>query len=159
MINPRTFTNCLFEGKEAEGPYKGLKTLFVASSKIKSDDLLKIIKTEKYRVIYFGAGDTCTISKEHEKILPKLSHLKKIIEIDNINILKTLKKNTINNAEIVFTFKKEKQDIYSFNYSIFKKYKINYIKFQLPNMIIWLPNNFYLTYLNDKYFDQDKRIN
>lgn len=48
-------------GMEVEGRYKGVRTLFVQSSKLSKavfDKINKILETEKVGQIYFGAGST-----------------------------------------------------------------------------------------------------
>jgi len=83
----------LWIGKEKEGFYKGLYTLFVGSSTITAEDIFNTIETEKRAIqqVYFGAGRCTTINygvvkkllKKHDNILDFLITLE--IDINELN--------------------------------------------------------------------------
>lgn len=55
----------LWKGKEIEGQFKGLKTLFIGSDTIESNEISTILKEdEDIKQLYFGAGVCTKINEE-----------------------------------------------------------------------------------------------
>ena len=75
-----------FIGIEAEGPFKGRKTLFIASDKASPESIYNyLMEHEQIQNVYFGAGDTYTLPKKYEELVCILSEKDKwdiIIEVD-----------------------------------------------------------------------------
>ena len=92
----------LWIGKEREGIYQGVKTLFIGSKKITYGDINNILKKDKdIEQLYFGAG-CCT--EINEEVLLECGHklLGITMEID-INDLHKYNKDILKNVNVIVT--------------------------------------------------------
>ena len=96
-------TKCSYIGIEAEGPNRGMKTLFLADSTTYEEDILSILKSHPdIKHIYFGAGGMRYIPRRQIYCLEKLKGMQITIEVDAPNRLKYVPK--LDNVTVVLSF-------------------------------------------------------
>jgi hypothetical protein len=79
-----------FVGIEAEGPYKGTLTLYIASDKASPESVLEFLDKERtIHGVYFGANGTCTIPERYTGLIYELCDkgYNVLAEIDNLDQL------------------------------------------------------------------------
>lgn len=148
-----------FIGVEAEGPFKGDLTLFIASDEAPPEKIIEFLKEhEEIKNVYFGADGVCYMPKRYISLVNELILLDKkvIIEIDNMqSSIEELSELPVNNVFIVY---KVEDDF------ILKDYqRENFmVKFDSGKWIsvLYSLNNFgvAVTKRNDVRFTMDKKI-
>jgi len=86
MRNSKGFlVDCLFVGIEAEGPYRGSKTLFVATNHTSFKRIWEAAQSHCAKNIYFGAGGTFSFPEgiTRGEILRLCQHYVLMLETNN----------------------------------------------------------------------------
>ena len=94
----------LWKGIEVEGPYKGIKTLFIGSKIITFEEISKILDEDSnINQLYFGAG-ICTVINESilEKCIKEYENKIITAEID-INELNNYNKYLLEKINVIIT--------------------------------------------------------
>ena len=137
-------TNC-FIGIEAEGPFRGKKTLFIPGS-FPGEKLTAILEKYKSQVerVYYGAGNDREINQETVKEILKY-FLGNLLTIECELIPKWTRKFTLDICIVTFDY---------------ESYDCDWFKIIIPPKIKWLSyeGKEIVTYINDPLFSQDVDI-
>jgi hypothetical protein len=101
-----------FTGIEAEGPFKGILTLFIASDTVDPERILEYLKSHKeIENVYFGANDTCYLPDKYISLVKSIWDIGRriIIEIDHMGSSEYILSKIPNyeNIYIVYTIEDE----------------------------------------------------
>ena len=145
-IMAKFLTNCLFIGTEAEGPDRGILTLFVGTHFADPKRILEIAEEQKIKRIYFGAGNNRGITRNYLPLIKKIKNdYTVVIEIDSIQEIYTYPESFFPKVKIILTF--------DFSYAS----RIKYLKL-VDEKVIRFYDRKIITALNDMLFKNDKEI-
>jgi hypothetical protein len=124
--------NYVFTGQEAEGPQKGILTLFIPKNAINRTSFFEFAKKYNITRLYFGAGNDRGINPDligHLKWIPK--HFTIFLEILKGDDLKLIPPSFLKRTNIIYVI----QDYLEVNPSVFKiesKKEVNWYELQKP---------------------------
>lgn len=145
----------IFHGIEAEGPWKGCSSLFVADPTVTIGELISALEKSrslKIEQIYFGAGNNRQVpAKDILESLPGLAKRYRLIfEIESPAQLDAIPKYLLKFIDVVLCIQIEARQTLE---------NIRSVKLFGQGTLSWLgPVNPVITDLSDPLYDQDKEI-
>lgn len=155
-------TDCVFTGVEAEGPDRGILTIFIADNNISEKNLKKLPYLNTYKRFYFGAGGTYSLPQCIEKTpyilfsfikdnpgaefvfetrLPYIRDNPWILSVDRLNIILTVAMNTIPKSGCKI-----------------KALKFNSLDLKSSTYFPIYNGEGYTTYFNDINYSEDRKV-
>jgi len=158
-------TDCVFHGLEAEGPDRGILTLFIATHYMNPSKILRYLrKRPKIRRVYFGAGGKYGLPSDYFELADFLirNRYKVLVEVNRmgqIHIMPDKLRDRLG-LQIVMVFTMDGVPIRK-NFSRYAQY-VSVFKFVDETEVLWCPvdhANKRITYLDNPFYKKDKKVN